>query len=253
MIQTCQKSFTIAPAVAATGLDLYWTFDKPGEPTAPDMFGQSHWTDQILTAAVSVNSFLMLASDFVLPGKIGNSAFTNPNIATGENQLTSGGITPAYDSSKNGFTMFGWFQYDAYPDNGDIKPLCDAFLGDVFGTPALGIDTQGTAGSPIFIVNPSLATFTPVLPAGFFFLCYTYECATGIERVYINSALVSTTGIAPIVATSQISLHVANSVGGCRVRADEFGVSFSKAYSQARITALYNGGAGVTWPAVNSI
>lgn len=252
MSQSCRKTFTIAPGLGAN-LNYYWTFDKPGEPIIADPI-TFYFTDEVGAAALEIIAFASVPANFLAPGKIGNAAVSQMDPAANDTVYQNGGISPGYDSAQAGVTIFGWFRYDSWPSVAQNNPLFELFLGGALPGKSLGVEIVGTGANPDFVVQPSGSTFTPAIGLGvFFFVCYTYTAATGVERVYINGALASTTSSAPMVGSSDAILEMGFSRGGSVSRFDEFGFSLGQVYSAARTTALYNTGSGVTWPAVNSI
>jgi hypothetical protein len=85
----------------------------------------------------------------------------------------------------------------------------------------------------------------------------TYDKASQTTNVYIDGVLSATIAdpfVYPDLTNSFWSLGTANPVGTlASFVCDELGLCLNGALTAAQVTALWNGGAGVTWPTVNTI
>ncbi len=244
-----ERSFTITVTGTTVTLSDFWDCDIGGDPVSAfnTFFALNCWAfnsrlaglHRLITDESSGGAYTGLVA-----GKIANGVATDAaNISV----LTAivPGWTPA---TQDGFTMFGWFKVSTIGAS-SFQPL-SLYLDSIGGTrPAIDYNP----GTGRFSVMSGMTAVPPSSIASYFFLAYTYNNVTGAEKAYFNGALFlsGTPGpfADPATANSALFVNGTDSIMSC----DQIGFARTGVYTQAQITALYNAGAGVAWPAVNSI
>jgi hypothetical protein len=279
-VQTCDPGFHWDAATCMCVSDgpppgptlaMYLTFDHAGDPHAtgggtPD--GDLYMTDEVTGEKFyTVYNFGENPGVVNLPaGKIGNcfqegaDAFSAPGGPGGAIQLNSND-TSVFNftaGSTPGFTIFGWLQMQFPAQN---YPLRIGSLVSTDGQVNITLQYHNQAASWEFeVIDLTVGTSTLSQPdasplgGGWFFAAATYDAVTGDMLLYINNnAPVSVAGIVAghSFATGKFLIGTDDASGNSQV--DEIGCSVNGVYSPARIAAIYNAGAGVTWPAVDSL
>lgn len=280
-VQTCDSGFHWdAPTCACIPdtppggpiLAAYLTFDHAGDPHStgggtPD--GDLYMTDEISAEKFyTVYNFGENPGVVNLPaGKLGNcfqmgaDAFSPPGGPGGAIQLNShdtsvfnftAGTTP-------GFTIFGWLRMQT---NSATYPQRIGRIISTDGVCALTLQYHNQIANWEFQVDDISGPGSSLLSQGdagplggaWFFAAATYDAVTGDMILYVNNnAPVTISGLvmAHSFATGRLEIGTDDASGKNQV--DEVGCSVNGVYSPARISAIYNAGAGVTWPAVDGI
>jgi len=173
----------------------------------------------------------------------------------------------SFNPSSPGLSCFGWFKFDGTTTTGSFG-LFNATMGNsadiVF---SLAYD-RPTNTFTLTLTDPLAATTTATLVlavsnSAWHFFAGTFDNVTKKLTLYIDAH-------APVVSTAPNTIAAAQTHGSFAVtqamptavvqtdlvaflEVDEIGLATAKVYSAAQIATLYNGGAGKTWPAVNSI
>lgn len=239
----------MTPTAGAT-LTNYWSFDHPGDPViaADPFFGfPTEWAFTDDKAGLH-----LIADGGGFPDPVFNPwQDTGPGIILdGENTFGGGrtykAATGAWSSANSGVTIFGWFQVlPSFPMNlMSVEFLFNA-------NPSIGIGWDTATGKFQFPLGTLVAPPSSVSSA-LRFLAFTFNNATGRQKLYFNGILIGTeinNGFLPGASPSTV-LTILGGQGPLLI--DEIGLSLQSEYSAAQILSLYNGGAGKTWPAVNS-
>jgi hypothetical protein len=244
-----ERTFTITVTGAVVTLSDFWDCDIGGDPTSqfdPPQ-GINTWSFNSRLAGLhylQTDESSGGAYTGLVAGKIANGVGTDAaNITV----LTA--ILPGWNpTTQAGFTMFGWFKLVGTGAS-SVQPL-SLYLDSLGGTrPAINYDP----GSGLFSVMSGMTAPAQSPLGNYFFLAYTYDNVTGQEKAYWNGVLFlsGTPGPFPAVPTANSALYVNGADSA--MNSDQIGFARTGVYTQAQITALYNAGVGVAWPAVNSI
>lgn len=198
------------------------------------------------------------------PGKFSNGIATPDNAFLFTGMAMAGDTKFAYHG--NGLTISMWFKViaDGGIFNNTSVELAVVYLSSVQNPNwDMGIwwyPSFGTGNPPkIYLDGPGVFSFVPGnLPAidGLWHLyVYTYDPVSGNFCLYIDNVLVHTASdggnTPPFQPTGAFRTWTGAALAGSTV-ADEIGV-WSGVLNAAQLTALYNGGAGITWPAVDAL
>ncbi len=256
---SCQQEITIN--VKGT-IFYYWTLDEP----LPASTHVDKSQGVVLTPAVG--------GGFALPG-VGTGLFSNGvifnNPVPQSAGLFSGGaVFPYIDpllkyTHAQGLTAWGWFKMNAayvagagplvalfdfnfYDDNVATNQMgeIEMILG---GANYRGVTRDDSIGE---VVNGP--AFAPVLGT-WNFVVVRYNPATGLTSTRVNGAAFITGVTVLDMKTGPFGSMSINTSGGgtnLNMTVDEVGV-VKEVLTNAQVDSLYNGGAGVTWPAVNTI
>lgn len=161
----------------------------------------------------------------------------------------------AYDPAKStGLTMWFWINIASPSTN---TSFAGAFFGGSGAAFSVGINTiPGIFGTQLqFSTNHgSKSVGAPIVAGKWHFIAVTYDVASNILTGWFDGAALATAGGGATTfpnATYILDLNCSGNNAGNA--ADEIGVNWKSAATPAQIAALYNGGAGVTWPTPQSI
>lgn len=243
-------------------LDNYWSFGKVGEPVI-DSALVFHYTDEVDDISLSSDGYASLGLTGPIPGFIGDGWYS-VNVTTNDSSSYIGSLLlPSlnWDSTSEGVTIWAWVKgmNEPFGSTGIIQFL------DVSEGTGFRISINKNADSIIFDSidgGAGSSASTPYLGSGidtdYILVCGTYDRVTGLSRIYINGSLAAVAGVSqavPSFANGFIRVGTdafAVATPG-NMFIDEIGISRHKCYSDSQITSLYNAGAGMTWPSVNTI
>jgi hypothetical protein len=258
MSVSCQKQFSITINSPAAPTDLYWTMDEVGTANRVDKV-----QGVILAATTSGGAGTEYLGS--IGGLIGNAAhFFNgaPGGASIQQLSTSPFFNSAVAQSGTGFSWVGWFNKASISDNlednlflffgGALLPyrvslllyasgIIEATISDGINSEFMDWGSHWVAGAWTFFH----IWFSPV----------DHKLRmdinnSGVPLVSFNTYTIPST----LGQTGQIYFQVASFLGGGNDTAfDEFGYKLNRILTPTEATFLYNGGAGRTWPAVNTI
>lgn len=256
MTTACQKDYQIV--VTGNQTDLYWTMDE---------VGTADRVDKVQGVILRNNPSGGAALEYLgsTGGIIGNAAncFVGPPGGT----ANAGLATFPLSNSKvvqlgTGFSWIGWFNVGADFDAAQANWLL------LFGGPAflyritLALRTGGTI--EMISTDGVNTDFTDwgsnyVIGAWTFYHIW-FDPSDRRFRMDINNSGVpvvsASTYTIPSTAgqTGQTFFQVPSAFGsGFNLSYDETGFKLNRKLTPAEVTFLYNGGAGRTWPAVNTI
>lgn len=271
----CTKVIDFAPP-PATGAHItyYWTMDEAGDLNKVDSAAAHAWP----TAGGTSSPAGLFSNGVQLDcGFVGGFPFFHglqdandplqPNLydtALAFDATTSKGITVLFWAKQTVATSgsifspsIEWFLECTDPSTfindaellitwGSVPPSLDAGK--------LTLDHEDNTLSNSYVVD---TPFAPVIGAWHMIVC-TLDLVNHTLNIYIDSVLVATTPDVGNFYTSPagymlLRYNFGGGVNTGTVVIDEFMLSLKGAATQAQITAAYNGGAGVTWPAINTI
>lgn len=112
--------------------------------------------------------------------------------------------------------------------------------------------TSYTAGIQTTFGNSS-ATINPILGSWNLFVI-SYDLANHVATLYWNTGAIATVTFAGSpFANGNYPYQLLLGGGPTIDSADESGIIMNRAATAAQVASLYNGGAGVTWPAAQTI
>lgn len=250
---SCTKVLDFAPPpVTGAHLSFYWTMDEGGVADKVDSAQGLHWpirTTGVAGAGLFSNG-IHCPPDPVLTNNPGLTLFGTPAITI--NQATSIGIG-----------VWFWIKIDAY----------GAFILEYFFDTSdplhtnlfkLLLSSGGPASTTLELqhVNDpdSNSIDTPALSwalGTWHMVALNYDKTFHTLSIYVDGVL-SVTGPDPSVYPdlTNTDLRLFNLSGPGSVldfTVDELGMCLGAPLSPAQITALYNGGVGVTWPNITPI
>lgn len=261
----CAKELDFAPPPSTDAhLSYYWTMDEAGDLDKVDSTSAHVWDTATGTSSplgLFVNGVqLDCVLSFVAPFFHGIQNFDDVGFAF--DATTSKGISV-------------WF-WAKQVDNslGSISnPSIEWFLR--INDPAFTVDAamavrwafvsppaafQAVVEHHDYTLGNDYSTsfaFSPALGA-WHMLAATLDLVNHTLNAYVDGVLVATSAdVGNVYTAPQGTMLLRYDFGGGvnngNVVIDEFGLSLKGVLTQAQITALYNGGAGVTWPGVNAI
>lgn len=249
----CQKSLDFATAGGAH-LSFYWTMDESGTADKLDSTVGLAWP-LIHGAAAGVGLFSN-GTDCDTP------IFINQHRGVGVFGSTDITINQAVSK---GISAWFWVKPVLYGAVG-ISGIFNLDTSDGAHTNRfrvlIGI-TDATTGSlevdhtndtdDVFVDTPNL-TWTL---GSWHMIAITYDKVAQTLNIYVDGTLSATTADAftyPDLTNSDMELSNTSAVGnGDDFIADEFGICLNGALTATQVTALYNGGAGMTWPTVGTV
>lgn len=241
------------PAVSGAHLSFYWTMDEAGVADKLDSTVLLPWPLES-GAAAGVGLFsngTHCDPTLLLNHHRGLGMFGNANITI--NQATSTGITVWFWVKVLAFGPAGGAFY--YMDTSDVlhTNLFKILWGSIDGV-STAFELQHVNDTDTnFVDTPSLAWAI----GGWHLVVGTYDKAAHTINVYIDGTL-SISGpdpsVYPDLTNTDMELANITTPGGTQdFMVDECGISLKGAASAAQVTALWNGGAGVTWPNITPI
>lgn len=171
---------------------------------------------------------------------------------TGFSEVSTGNSIPFNKSTSPGITMWFWMFLTA------SNPSIIGGVGLDFSGSPLFIEISNPSGTTCNgIVNATFASsttaFTGIFGAWNLFTL-VYDLSNHNLRLYHNTTLVSTTAFSGSpFATGNHNFGIILGGGPSLCDADEAGGVMNRVATTTQITSLFNGGAGVTWPAVKTI
>jgi|SRR5579862_599517 len=206
--------------------------------------------------AQTTGDFLDNVASVVLPrngwvstaGLIGEAVTTNPLTTTG---TQTGAVFP-YSTSNVGFSIWGWV------NTINLSATVQTDFGIISGSSIMAFEYFWNGGATYRIRTVGsmggLTTTKPITANVWVFLAVVYTQATNTAELFIDAAS-ATSGPAgsggPITANYAAIMNSGSASNTGLFT--EWGCCMAVAASPGQITALYNGGAGVTWPAVQAI
>lgn len=238
MSATCTKEFALH--VSSISLQAYWAFEEAAQP----------WLDSTGNGHPLVNTSFFPATSTV--GKIALGA-----------ELKSGTTLSRFTNDvglvrTNGeFTLVGWGRIDT---SLLAASLMGVFMFDAGATQIQRANVIASGGNFALSVFGELTetvnTTVPWVLGQTYFIAFWFDLGTGKFNVQIdNGTVFSSTGSwvpSVPIATSQVSFAAPFATGLPYGMIDESGL-WNGALSSAQRSSLYNGGAGKTWPAVDSV
>jgi hypothetical protein len=250
---TCQKEISINVKSASL---YYWTLDEPNPG------------DNRVDKAQGVILTPIVGGGIALPSVdaglyVNGVEFNNPVPQSAELQSAQ---APNLDPKINyqngqGLTAWGWIRMNAAYGIGPIvAPFFIDFYDDALGTNILGemfvtvrnlvtLSAQDSAISDIVSVP-----FAPAVGA-WTFIAGRYNPTTGLIALRVNNGAWQNGTFALNFGTSGFGqMTIESSGGGANFDATVDEVGFvKKALTDAQVDSIYNGGVGVTWPAISAL
>lgn len=251
----CQKDLDFdVPPVSGAHLSFYWTMDEGGAANKLDSTVGLAWP--LIHGALAGVGLFSNGTDcdntVILNQHRGVGVFGSPDITI--NQATSTGIS-----------MWFWIKVVAYGAIGS-GGVFNFDTDDPFHTNRFRVSFQfqnATTGSAevnhtndtddVFADTPNLSFALGT----WHMIAITYNKTAQTINAYVDGVLSATTADAftyPDLTTADLELS--NTVGpgmGSDFIVDEVGISTKGALTAAQVTALWNAGAGMTWPAIQTI
>lgn len=232
-----------------------------GSGGSPIVTVDAYWTFEELTIQYvdKVSGILLQPSDHLdtVTGKIGNGArLTEFNQFGGTNtqQVSNAANNLIYTpGTSKGINVFFWINYSEFGTD-EPSALINSY-GNGWKIEISTIDDTTLWLQLTLQSTPTVVTLTSEsLLNTWTFVAFTWDATTKVLKIYINGTLVSTTSsvngpagafdFGQIQETFGSTTHIQDNF-----IIDELGIAYSVgAYTQAQITALYNSGAGKTWP-----
>ncbi len=251
----CQKSLDFSgPPAADAHLSFYWTMDEAGDLNKVDSTSGTVWTTSTGTSSPPG----LFVNGVQLDAQFGSHGLGNGNdTAFAFDATTSKGISVWFWFKKTAnyggvaATFFQWFidcHDNTFTNDAELL-IFTSFLGP--WTVRHRDFTASMDYDAPFVFNPTLGTWHMI--------GVTIDLVAHTLNSYLDGVLVSTApdvGLFYTTPKGDITLDctvVAPFDNTLTVLVDELGLSLKGALNQAQITALYNGGAGVTWPLVQTI
>ena len=200
--------------------------------------------------------FIDKIAGYIIPRSTLNTAtgiITNGISMPGDSQTP--GTGPAFWlPASHGVSLWGWFKMAGgtptdvagafyFTDNASLGFLLFPFM-------ASGAVWVGAQIQDDFIQLP-----TAIAPGAWFLLCLVWDRTASTMTTWLNTTIVDQhayTGAAfpdAAVLRNMFAFHQNAPFGGY-VNADEMGLGLNSALTADQVTALYNSGSGLTWPAV---
>lgn len=225
------KSFTITIGPAPANI-AYFAFEQSVTP----------WLDSNSAATLPFSSWNSAA------GLIGLSAkYTGVGATT-----STGTVYPVTVPSSGGVTWWFWFNSTTAATNG----AANFVWSDGTHTLRMVMFSLPASAGTVEIFTPSTSNFTPVsyVRGAWCLLALTWEKSTGTLRTYFNGALINTvSSTTTLFPNGSYSFRLESTTDSTDCFVDEAGVCWTTAASGSQVTSIYNGGSGVTWPAIAAI
>ncbi len=250
----CEKEYTIN--VAGVRLDGYWTFDEA--------VGNGPHLDK-----VHAMNLPGAAGAQVAAGLYGNA--WKFRAVVGNSGVLGSPVFPqlAQSTTTKGISYWFWYRLDVASTNASFTAEWKFFFFDTVLLQQMVMDIEisdsnNQAQVSLFDTSANLFTastgnggFTPLVGV-WSMLCAVWDRAAATLTLYINGvSVVSVAANADLIALDsakmQGSFFSSFGVDGWIADFDEMGICVNGAITQAQVTALYNGGLGVTWPQASTI
>ena len=246
----CSKSLDFATSTGAH-LSFYWTMDEAGAASKLDSTVGLAWP---LVHGANGSAGLFSNGTNIPPGIVltfnpGLVIFGTPAITI--NQAVSKGISAWWWIKPNAYTVSGQFILDT----DDVSHTNRFKLGWSFSDALNGsMEVDHTNDTDdVFVDTPNLAWSL----GSWHMVAITYDKVAQTLNIYVDGALSATiadTFTYPDLTNSDFILwSLAGPLNTSDQTVDEFGLCLNGALSPAQVTALWNGGAGMTWPTVTTV
>lgn len=247
----CQASLDFAPPDGAH-LSFYWTMDEAG-------------------AANKLDSTVGLAWPLVhgasgIPGLFSNGTNIPPSLVLTFNPGLVIFGTPAITINQavsKGISAWWWMRINAYGPDANFFILDTDDIAHTNRFRLLwGFSNALTGGMEVGHTNDIDDVFadSPNLTwslGAWHMVAITYNKVAQTLNLYIDGVLSATAAdpfVYPDLTTTDFILwKLGGGTSTMNEDVDEFGLCLNGALTPAQITALYNGGAGMTWPTVTTI
>ncbi len=247
---SCQKVLDfVAPPGADAHMSFYWTMDEGGAADKVDSTAALVWP--------------LVPGTLAAPGLFSNGTDLDPLAFAqhGLRLLATPDITITQATS-TGLSFWFWIKIVSYGtlirfilDTSDPMHSnlinCNLSWADALNGGFTLSHANDLPGS-VQVVSPNLTWSL----GAWHMIAWTYNKTAQTLNIYIDGALAATTAdtrVYPDLTNSNFTFQEVNFGVGLEVVIDEFGMSTKGPLTPAQVTSLYNGGAGVTWPAVQAI
>ena len=251
---SCQATLNFAISGGAH-LSFYWTMNEGG-------------TADRLDSTVG-NAWPLIYSGAATPGLFSNGVSCTAPVVLNQNPGLNVNSDPAITITQavsKGLSVWFWIKYTSYGTAAGINgwyfldtpdPLHTNRFRMLFGNSnasGASIEVGHTNDTQDFFADsPSVA-----VPLGVWQMyAMTYDKVSQTLNGYVNGVLACSTadpGTYPDLASGFMQLVNSDStLSATNFIVDELGLCLNGPLTAAQVTALYNGGAGVTWPTVTSI
>lgn len=248
----CQATLDFAPPPSSDAhLSFYWTMDEGGVLDKVDSVAGVHWP--LRFTAIAAAGLFVNGTDMPNPSIInqdpGLGVFSSTDITI--NQATSTGISVWFWVKKLTAKLDGVFTMDT-SDVLHTNRFKIAF-GPLDGTPVSGVNVEHTNDTDdVSISSPDLTWAI----GSWHMIAGTYNKTDKTINVYVDGALAGSTMDAftyPDLTSTDMTLVNTDFGSVTDGVVDELGLSTKGALTPTQVTALYNAGAGVTWPNITPI
>lgn len=232
-MSTCRRTLTIGGTVP------YWQFEA----------ASGDWYNQSANLTIGRGSFVTDT------GKSGNGM-------RGDNGINNSGdirTGPAFNATTtNGVSIWFWFRHVAAVGQSGNFTLIFGQYGAPLGLRFLlqrgNFAPEGQGTYVYFTADMSAHIASVFLPftTDWFFVCGVYDKSAAKVRLYVNALTVNEVATGLLTTSQTLNINLLYNYIGYAVL-DELGIVTDTAISAAQVASLYNGGSGVTWPAVSSI
>jgi hypothetical protein len=251
----CTKEFTLTKSSGAASLDFYWTMDEASGDRV-DSVASLHlaqWHAVPLSAVAGIQG-LAVEIPCQMGGFLGLFVEADTNITF--DAVTAKGISWWFwhkvtaAPTDGAITFFEFELYDSMSSN-DCRIRTEL----TYGPGTISFEHENFRTSVTVDSNP--VSFSTTVGQWHFF-CGTLDLVANTLKTYVDGVLVDTVAdVAGFDDADNGDFNILTDLGGTpdalKIAVDEVGLSFSGAISAAQVLALYNAGAGVTYPGVTSI
>lgn len=251
----CVKTLDFAAAPGGAHLSFYWTMDEGGAAAKLDSTVGLPWALAFTTVAA--------------PGLFSNGTHCAPGAFEGEGlSLLGSMLMPLNGTTSTGISSWYWFKvnafqtavtflqcyYSAYDSVGPQQSQLVYWWN--CSDPVTGgfhIDHRDDT-LPIVFINGALP---PVALGTWHMIAATIDTTAHTLNFYFDGVLLATVAdTTPLHTCDTADIELRNAIqpfGNMDVVVDECGLSLKGALSGPQVAALYNSGAGVTWPNITPI
>lgn len=234
-------------------LAYYWNLNETGNADRVDSVAGLHWPAAINTMSV--------------PGLYGNAVKLDTGPTEGFLSMDAAPLEAlAIQSSTRGVSLWGWFTITGVSSPADVGQCyiqwnylgsgLRGFLSFNLASASCGAEHEDdNSGDDI----TSSTLFTQAVDGIWHMFACVFDRGAAALRFYLDGALKNTVAdpIPPLTSDNGSMNAINSGIGGVTGPLvwdlDEVGLCLDWALTSAQVTALYAGGAGVTWPGVASI